>query len=363
MMPKRLLQLALMAAIIVCLVPAGTRAGAQDGLETPVRVVTKPLDPFVIRTKQGEVGFSIELWNEIAKRSNLRTEWVANDTVGQLLDTVKSGNADVGIAGISMTKEREDQLDFSYPVFDAGLQIMVTSGHSNGFRQLLSTVFTPTLGYFALGLLVALVIAGHFVWAYQRRHGDIPKTYVKGVGHGVWLAAATALAGDIGTGAPSRVFGRLITIVWLLVGVIIVAMFTASVTSRLTVDQISSDINGPGDLIGKHVVTVTNTTSSRYLDSINVTYQGVDKIEDAYPLLSSGAADAIVYDAPVLLRHTLTLGRSTEQIVGPIFNRESYGIAVPTGSPLRERINRALLDIRADGTYAAIYQRWFGAEH
>lgn len=358
MLKLRVLAAVLLAAAIVA--PGGAASGQQPSSGDAVRVVTKPLDPFVIRTNQGEIGFSVELWNEVAKRSGMRTEWVQTETVAQLLETVKSGQADVGIAGISMTKEREDQFDFSYPMFDAGLQILVSGGDKGGFGKLLSVVFTKSLGYFALGVVAAMIIAGHLVWLYQRRHGDVAQSYVKGVGRGIWIATATALAGDIGEGAPSRVVGRLVTILWLLVGVVVIAMFTASVTSRLTVDQISSGIEGPGDLVGKNVVTVSNTTSSKYLDSINVPYQGVEKIEDAYPLLAAKKIDAIVYDSPVLLRRILTSGRGSERVVGDVFNRETYGIALANGSPLRERINKALLEIRSDGTYATIYQRWFG---
>lgn len=352
--------LAALLSITLVLALGGDRpAAAQNG--TDVTVVTKPLDPFVIQTKQGEVGFSIDLWNEIAKRNGFSTRWKSTETVAQLLDVVKAGQADAGIAGISMTKEREDQFDFSYPVFDSGLQILVAGGSKGGLRKLIGAVFTPSLGLFALGVLLAMLLAGHLVWFYQRRHGDGSGSYVKGVGRGVWIASATALAGDMGEGAPTRIIGRLVAILWLLVGVILVAMFTASLTTKLTVDQISSGIEGPGDLVGKRVITVSNTTSSRYLDSINIAYEGVARIEDAYPLLASGA-DAIVYDSPVLLRRSLTTGRGREQVVGPVFNRESYGIALPPGSSLRERINRSLLELRADGTYTLIYQRWFGAE-
>jgi polar amino acid transport system substrate-binding protein len=48
------------------------------------------------------------------------------------------------------------------------------------------------------------------------------------------------------------------------------------------------------------------------------------------------------------------------QVVGEVFQKQDYGIAFPTGSELREEVNRALLDIQEDGTYNRIYDRWFG---
>jgi len=46
------------------------------------------------------------------------------------------------------------------------------------------------------------------------------------------------------------------------------------------------------------------------------------------------------------------------QVVGPIFRPRKYGIAVGKGSPLRKRINEALLAIYEDGTYEDIYAKW-----
>ena len=92
----------------------------------------------------------------------------------------------------------------------------------------------------------------------------------------------------------------------LLVGVVLVAMLTASVTSRLTVDSIDSDINGLGDLVDKQVVTVERTTASRYLDAVDQPYRTVATIDEAYGLLRSGSVDAIVFDAANTV-HTYTL--------------------------------------------------------
>jgi hypothetical protein len=47
-------------------------------------------------------------------------------------------------------------------------------------------------------------------------------------------------------------------------------------------------------------------------------------------------------------------------LAGDIFARENYGIALPTGSELRKKINETLLDITADGTYDELYSKYFG---
>ena len=46
-----------------------------------VKVGIKPLDPFVTRNGDQYHGFSIDLWNEIARRNSWQTSYVWHDTL------------------------------------------------------------------------------------------------------------------------------------------------------------------------------------------------------------------------------------------------------------------------------------------
>jgi polar amino acid transport system substrate-binding protein len=96
-----------------------------------------------------------------------------------------------------------------------------------------------------------------------------------------------------------------------------------------------------------------------YLTAHAITFTGVPTINDAYQQLDSGKVDAIVFDAPVLQNHLKLTHSTNETLVGGIFTRENYGIALPTGSVLRKIINETLLDITADGTYDELYSKYF----
>ena len=55
--------------------PAST--SVQQTPATEIRVAIKPLEPFVTKATDGSyAGFSIELWNEIAKRNGWKTNFV-----------------------------------------------------------------------------------------------------------------------------------------------------------------------------------------------------------------------------------------------------------------------------------------------
>jgi polar amino acid transport system substrate-binding protein len=116
-------------------------------------------------------------------------------------------------------------------------------------------------------------------------------------------------------------------------------------------------------LPGKRIATVSETTSAKYLDSEDLAYTGVTRIDEAYNLLEQGEVQAVVYDAPVLMYFATKQGRGKVEIAGSTFHADTYGIAFPTGSSLREPINNSLLRLRQNGTYDTIYAKWFQPEN
>lgn len=84
-----------------------------------------------------------------------------------------------------------------------------------------------------------------------------------------------------------------------------------------------------------------------------------DTIEDAFTALENGQVDAVINDLPVSQDKANTSDGRLE-VVQVIPTGEQYGIAFPKGSDLVEPVNRALEEIKRDGTYAEIYEKWIG---
>lgn len=145
----------------------------------------------------------------------------------------------------------------------------------------------------------------------------------------------------------------------MLIGIFLIAYLTADLTTQNTLDQLQSSISSTSDLPGKAIVTVEGTTAAEYLESERLRFASVAQIEDAYALLEAGEVDAIVYDSPVLRYYAATDGRGRVRLVGNMFDRQDYGIALSTGSPFRESIDRTLLAMLEDGTFDALIIRWF----
>lgn len=354
--------LALLLFIALCAEQRSALGLVPRQAPPPLKVVIKQLVPFVIIEEGNRLsGFSIELWEAIAQRIGVDYEWIIVQSVTEQIERVEQRKADVAIAGISMTAEREARIDFSHPFFNAGLQILVPVRSEQTLANLVSAVFSPVLlQILGIAVLVTLAMA-HLIWLTERNSGgEIPRAYLPGVWEALWWAVSTLTTGEYGDkNKPSGVLKRLLAIAWMVLSVIFVAQFTASITSDLTVQQLTQNISGPNDLPGKTIVTVKGSTAANYLSETRINFIGVDTIEEAYAALQDGRAQAIVYDSPVLTYYAVTEGRGKVEVVGSIFKEEAYGIVLQPGSPLREPINNALLEIRQDGTYETLYDKWF----
>jgi polar amino acid transport system substrate-binding protein len=355
-----------LAACALLLIVGGIAPGfaAAPGSSPPLRVATRQIPPFVYKDNDRLAGFSIDLWQAIADELRAGSIFVEYPTVPELLSSVKSGKSDVGIAAISITAERSTEYDFSQPMFDAGLQIMVrdqAGGGSAGetLRLIFSSAFLP----FVAITLAFILVPAHFIWWSERRHprGMIEhQTYFPGIFEASWWAASTlATQADQ---MPRSPIGRVVAVLWMFTSVVFVAYFTASVTSSLTVQQLQGDIKGPEDLPGKQVATTTGSTSAAYLRQQNVQVTEFPRIEDAFEALLKGQTDAVVFDSPVLLYYAAHEGKRRVTLVGPVFRKESYGIVFPQNSPHRRHVDNALLTLKENGTYQRIYDRWFSAK-
>lgn len=349
--------------ILACAPLAAARA-QEPPPDEKLRIGIKRIEPFVFIDEDGApTGFSIDLWNAIASDLSVNYEWVQTGTITELIEDVRSGGVDAAISGVSLTPEREAFVDFSYPYFDSGLQIMIPASPDAGVVSLVEVFFSSTIfKLLELGLLILIVMA-HVIWLMERgSNPEIPQSYFAGVWEGLWWGLKMLMKQEyLDQVKPSSKLKRLFVMIWMIFGIILIAEFTASITATQTVQQLKATIEGPADLQGKRVVTVAGSTAEAYLVEQELRYTAVERIEEAYEALLNDETDAIVFDAPVLLHYAQTQGYGLVDVVGPIFNDESYGIALPSNSELREPINRALLRLKHSGRYDTIYRKWFGA--
>lgn len=108
--------------------------GCSDAVEKKdtIRISTTGMHPkFSQKNDKGELeGFEIDVWNEIAKRSNKEIEWVEADFTG-MIGMLDSDRADVVANQISITTARTEKYEFSDVYFHVPYYLVVAEGNDS----------------------------------------------------------------------------------------------------------------------------------------------------------------------------------------------------------------------------------------
>ncbi|MDR3096998.1 MAG: transporter substrate-binding domain-containing protein [Paraburkholderia sp.] len=329
-----------------------------------IRLSVAVIPPTVIEQHGKLTGFTIDVWNAVAARLKVKTQYEVAPNPSTLNDCLQTGQCDLAMPQF-ITWERDQIFDFSTPVLTAGQRIMVRdTGDRTAMSPLLALLrllgSTTTLIWLLTGLLLILIPA-HIAWFLDRGREDgaiSSKKYFPGIFQAVYWAATTLLTqAEV---APRQWLARLTALLLMFVGIVFVAFYTAQLTSDLTVQQIKGAINGPDDLPGRQVATITGTISVGYLHDHGARVQEYQRPSEMYAALVSGKADALVFAGPVLLYYANHEGKGRVKVVGPEINRSDIAFVYPVNSPLRRKVDSALLELQENGTYDAIYKRWFG---
>ena len=315
--------------------------------------------PFAEETSQGFTGFSIELMQQIATEMGKTIAFQRAETFPAMFDAVASGAVDGAIGNISITAAREESLDFSQPIFESGLQIMIPLDSSG------SSLFGAL---FAWDILIALIAAGVvlfggglLMWTFERRHQPyFDRPAREAMFPAFWWALNLVVNGGFEERVPQSRPGRLFAILLVISSLFIVSIFVARITAAMTVEAITGNINTLADLDGHSTGTTGGSTAAAFLSSRGIAHREYASLTELLSDFEAGSLDAVVFDGPILAWYIRNRGATHGRLVPRVFKPENYGIALPEGSPLREDINRALLALRESGRYDALRIKYFG---
>jgi ABC-type amino acid transport substrate-binding protein len=126
-----------------------------------------------------------------------------------------------------------------------------------------------------------------------------------------------------------------------------------------------SEIESTGDLeneiLGVQLGTMGQAEAAELLNAGDVEEVRIYEktIDTAYAALENEVLDGVIYDLPVAQTEVDESDGALE-LVEVIPTGSQYGIAFPKESPLVEPVNEALAEIKEDGTYEEIYEKWIG---
>ena len=309
-------------------------------------VGTKIAEPFVIEDMNDHWrGISFELWEKIAGDLELNYEVKQYDLEG-LLEAVEKSEIDIAVSPLTITSERESVFDFTHSYFTTGLSIAV-SNEGGGTLSVVKKFFSVKFLEVVSVIILILFIVGFVVWIFERKKNsnEFGGSLAHGLGASFWWAAVTVTTVGYGDKAPKTLGGRIIALLWMFAGLIMISGFTAAIASALTVGELDVGISSVGDLYKVRVVTVKGSSSEEYLIDNGINFITTDNLDNAIDLILKKEVDAFVYDAPIVKYHLKAQNLSNEVKVLPIvLDPINYAFALPQNSPLRESLNRALLE-------------------
>ena len=337
-------------------------AETADTAAVPV-VGLVPAPPFAMRDADGNwQGIAVDLWQHVAQDLGLRFEF-REMAIPDLMAGLRN-DALLAVLTAVASADRELLVDFTHPYYSSGLAIAVpvATGNSGWLDPLIDviSVGTAKITSVLIGLLLLVAV---LVWLCERKvnpdHFD--RRPLRGITDGLWWAAVTLTTVGYGDKAPRTRAGRLIGVVWMFVAVVLIALFTAQVTSSLTVTSLAGRIRGPADLAHAKVGTVEDSSAQVLLRTkFGVIATGYPGFGDGLAALSRGDIQAFVGPEPVLLSEIAHTFADRLTVVGKPFMRADYVFALPPHSPIRKQINQSILSFLETEQWRQLLRQYLG---
>ncbi|KAL9981407.1 hypothetical protein ACROYT_G010108 [Oculina patagonica] len=215
---------------------------------------------------------------------------------------------------IRMIKEK--RVDFAFPIQSNNdnealkdgsvtlIRVFVSSGCSmivntkqceEGSREQLLTSITSQWPILACIILLS-GISGVVIWLLEHRtnKAHFPPSFTVGSPEGFWWAVVSLTTVGYGDKIPKSFLGRLFGIIWILVGAIMLSLFTAMATNAMNT---SLDGTNCKDIDGKEVgVFMENTETQIVAKEFNAKIVSFSNLEEMQKNLSSGIIGRVLVD-------------------------------------------------------------------
>lgn len=349
--PMRYLALLCLAAFLPLSLAAQEAASiGPDAEDGPIRVGVTAYPPYAIDAEDGAwLGMGVDIWRLIAEREG----W-AYELIPAGVDELDAGAIDL-LLPVVASPNLEDRADLTLPFHTA------TMGVAAERESRLLSVVQGFLSWRFLQLVVSLsallLVVGALIWLVERHRNEeeFNPGVLKGLGDGFWWAGVTLTTIGYGDKSPKTLLGRMVAMLWMLTGLAVSAALTAAVVALA---QPGDSGALPERFAGETVSVITDTTTARYLNSAGVEIAPRPDMDGILSALQSGDVTRAAAPAPVLRHAIAERGAVDYGVSVTTLDPLLIALAVPEGSDLRERVNRALLDVLSSETGWDVLQRY-----
>ncbi|CAL9778697.1 unnamed protein product [Musa acuminata subsp. burmannicoides] len=285
-----------------------------------------------------------------------------NPNYNDLVEKVSQNYFDAAVGDISIVTNRTRIVDFTQPYIESGLVIVAPVKERTSSPWAFLKPFTIQM-WGVTGAFFLFV--GAVVWILEHRTNTefrgSPRQQLVTI---FWFSFSTMFfAHRENTGST---LGRFVLIIWLFVVLIINSSYTASLTSILTVQQLSSGIQGLDSLISSSDpigYQVGSFAKNYMMEELNIAESRLVSLNnpEAYARAlelgpKNGGVAAIVDELPYI---ELFLSNNCKYTtVGQEFTKSGWGFAFPRDSPLAVDLSTAILTLSENGDLQRIHDKW-----
>uniref|UniRef100_UPI00398EF48D glutamate receptor ionotropic, kainate 3 n=1 Tax=Pristiophorus japonicus TaxID=55135 RepID=UPI00398EF48D len=301
-----------------------------------------------------------------------------NGMVKELIDH----KADLAVAPFTITYAREKVIDFSKPFMTLGISILYrkSNGTNAGVFSFLNPLSPDIWMYILLAYLgvscVLFVIARFSPYEWYDAHPCNPGSDVVENNftllNSFWFGVG-ALMQQGSELMPKALSTRIIGGIWWFFTLIIISSYTANLAAFLTVERMESPIESADDLAKQ-----TKIEYGAVKDGATMMFFKKSKIstfEKMWAFMSSRQQTVLVKSNEEGIQRVLGadyafLMESTKieyviqrncnlTQIGGHMDSKGYGIGTPLGSPYKEKITIAVLQLQEDGKLHMIKEKWW----
>lgn len=330
------------------------------------------------------VGFLVDLWLRIADLIEVDFNMIPTSSSASLQavqtplplapgETSVYGNvtfaADVTIGFTSLNPSRQERSDFTTSYIETGYSIYVNQRllqAEEGKSGIANAVFRRGVYFIGCIMVIVIAVAAVFFWLIEQRSKNPPFSPVawQGLQDSLWFSLGMVLTSGSDIQLRTRL-GRIFQAFLLILGVFLTNIWTAIITSNLTLAGISGGINSPNDLAGRRIAIVEDSNLKDILPKFGI----IDYVE--VPDFPKAVDDIFRSGNPLNLDgfsgtwpSVVDLANDYQGFGGKIldpFEELIAGLAVPFGSPYLRPMNLAIIKLREDGTLKRLKDIWISA--
>ncbi len=337
-------------------------AASAHAVQLRVGIHEKP--PYALKNADGSwSGLGVEAWRAIAADADIEYDFIETP-YESIIPGIVSGNLDAGVGEMEVNADAAQDVDFTQPYLISTIGVALPARSlGQAWKEALSEFMNWSMARLVLGILAALLVVSVLVWLAERRHhtGHF-RGGIHGFGSAFWFSAVTMTTVGYGDKTPSTFAGRAIAIVWMLVGVLLVSAFTATVTASMSATRIGGSLPGLANVHNLTCGVLSGSNTEKTLRKIGINTVGFEDLRTALSELGSKRIEAVVADRQSLLyyqRHGSSPAPTLHMRIADLTLREVF-IAIPVrkGQGNYEKINQALLDFTASPPWDALLKQW-----